>query len=137
MHRFPNRSVIARFRLAACLLCLKCLLAPLSAALLIYSILTDKQGLILFAVYLGGGTVLLVMIQWLVSARTRCPLCMTPVLASKNCAKHRNARSLLGSFRLRVALAIIFKDSFICPYCHEPSEMTVRTREKFPKSRHY
>lgn len=137
MHRFPSRSIITRFRIAASLLCLKCLLAPVSAGILIFSIFTDDRELTILAIILGFLTILIIFFQWLVSARTRCPLCLTPVLASKDCAKHRKASSFLGSHRLRVALGIIFKDSFVCPYCHEKSAMEVRTHDKHPKSRHY
>ena len=58
------------------------------------------------------------------------PLVLTPVLASKDCAKHRRARTFLGSHRLRVALSILFKNTFRCPYCWEKSAMTVRSRRR-------
>jgi hypothetical protein len=72
--------------------------------------------------------VLVVIYQWIISSRTNCPLCMTPVLAAKKCAKHHHARTFLGSHRLRVALAILFKNCFRCPYCHEPTVLEVRER---------
>ena len=62
------------------------------------------------------------------AAKTRCPLCLTPVLATKGCSKHRNARTLLGSHRLRVAMSVLFKGRFYCPYCHEPSVLEVRQK---------
>lgn len=91
--------------------------------------------LALIGVGLGVLTLLLVMLQWLISARARCPLCLTPVLANKQCAKHRNARKFLGSYRLRVAIGVLFKGSFLCPYCNEPT--SVEARPKRPRySRH-
>jgi hypothetical protein len=54
---------------------------------------------------------------------------MTPVLAKKRCAKHRRARTFLGSHRLRVAMAVIFTKSFRCPYCHESTALEVRERK--------
>ncbi len=128
MHRFQSKSTIVRFRFAAFFFCLKCLLAPVSVGILAYSILKHDNYLTWVAI--GGGilTVFVVIMQWVLAARTRCPLCLTPVLASKRCSKHRSAKTLLGSHRLRVALAVLFKGSFHCPYCHEPSVMEVRER---------
>ena len=59
---------------------------------------------------------------------TKCPLCVTPVLAAKNCSKGKNAKTFLGSHRLRVANNVLFKGYFRCPYCSEPTELTVRSR---------
>ena len=137
MHRFQSKTTIIRFRLAALLLVLKCLLIPVVVGLLIYSLLENDHHLIFLAMGLGLTTVLMGMLQWMLASRTRCPLCMTPVLASKGCAKHRHARSFLGSYRLRVALAVLFRDSFLCPYCHEKSAMLVRSRHPNSSSRQY
>jgi cytochrome bd-type quinol oxidase subunit 1 len=137
MHRFQSKSVIRRFKLAAYLLCLKCIMCPVAAAILIYSLVKNDRDLTIISIGLIGLTLIVIILQWLVSERTRCPLCMTPVLASKACAKHRKARPFLGSYRLRVALGILFRDSFFCPYCHEPTAMEVRTRENKSKVRHY
>jgi hypothetical protein len=72
--------------------------------------------------------VLVAILQFLVGQRTRCPLCMAPVLAPARCSKHRHSRTLFGSHRLRVAVAIFFRNSFRCPYCNESAELEVRTR---------
>lgn len=131
MHRLRSKSAIYRFRLAALLLCGKCLLAPFSVGLLLYSVIIHDTELTLMSMGLILLTVLVTVLQWLVAARTSCPLCMTPVLAKKKCAKHRNARSFLGSHRLRVALAILFKNSFRCSYCHEPTVLEVRGKYRY------
>ena len=55
---------------------------------------------------------------------------MTPVLAKKDCTKHRHARTFLGSHRLRVALAILFRNSFRCPYCNESTILEVRGQSR-------
>ena len=137
MHRFRSKSVIRCFKLAAYLLCLKYIMCPVAAALLIYSLMKGDRDLTIISIGLIGFTLVVIVAQWMVAGRTRCPLCMTPVLAPKACAKHRNARPLLGSYRLRVALGILSRDSFLCPYCHEPSAMEVRTREDKSRVRHY
>lgn len=137
MHRFPSKSTIHRFRLIAFLLCFRCLAVPVAIGLLIYSFIHEDHALIIAAMGLGVVCVLMSLLQWLLAGRARCPLCMTSVLASRGCAKHRNARTLLGSYRLRVAMAILFRGAFYCPYCHEPSAMEVRSRRANAGATHY
>jgi hypothetical protein len=120
--------MIYRFRLTALLLVLKCLMVPAIGGLLAYSMIRSNHQLTIIAMGIGLATLLLAIVQWMLATRTRCPLCMTPVLATKSCSKHRHARRFLGSYRLRVALAVLFRNSFHCPYCHEKSAMEVRTR---------
>lgn len=130
MHRLHSKGAINRMRFAAVLLCAKCVMFPMAAAVLIYALLFQDRQLLMVAAgaFLLGG--LVVIVQWIVSQRTQCPLCMTPVLAKKGCTKHRSAKSFLGSHRLRVALAILLKGSFRCPYCNEPTLMEVRDRSQ-------
>jgi hypothetical protein len=135
MHRFQSESVIRRFRLAAFLFCLKLTLYPLAGGVLIYSLWKSDRELTIVSIGLLALTVLVVILQWLVSARARCPLCLTPVLAAKKCSKHRNARPFLGSYRLRAALAILFRGWFHCPYCNEPCAMEVRSPRNRARSR--
>lgn len=135
MHRFQNKSTLIRLRLAALLLGLKYLLIPLSIGLLVSAFYTDNQDSILRAVAVCGLTILLMILQWILAARPRCPLCLTPVLASKTCSKHRRARRVLGSHRLRVALAILFRGRFLCAYCNEPTAMEVRSKKTVSGSR--
>lgn len=136
MHRFRTKSIITRFRFTAFLFCVNCLLVPIVGGLLIESFVIENHQLTILAIGLGGGTSLAMISQWIIAERTRCPLCLTPVLAAKGCAKHRNARTFLGSHRLRVALAILLRGRFHCPYCHEPSAMEVRKRQpgSWPKN---
>ena len=82
------------------------------------------------AILLGLLAILCFIFQCILAARALCPLCRTPVLAAKACAKHRNARTFLGSHRMRVAMGILFRDSFVCPYCHEPSVLEVRQKRQ-------
>lgn len=51
----------------------------------------------------------------------KCSLCMNPVWAGRKCQKHSKAKPALGlSYRLGVALSVIFKGYYRCPYCGEP-----------------
>lgn len=129
MHRLRSISTIYRFRFAAFLLFAKFLLAPVAVGVVVYSFLVDDHELTLIGMALASLTVVVVIAQWLVANRTNCPLCMTPVLADKGCTKHRHAKAFLGNHQLRVALAILFRNSFRCPYCHEPTALRVRERK--------
>jgi hypothetical protein len=128
MHRFQSQSVVTRLRLAALLMCLKWLMIPAAAGVLIYSLVYRQDYLIVVALGLICAAVLAGVFQWIFASRARCPLCMTPVLVNKRCSKHRNAKTLFGSYGLRAALAMIFKSCFRCPYCNEPSALQVRER---------
>ena len=130
MHQFRSRSTILRFKTASLQLCSRYLLASLASVTFIYAVLQDDRKLTHVAIGMGIAAVVLTALQWILAARARCPLCLTPVLASKDCAKHRRARTFMGSHRLRVALSILFKNTFHCPYCSEKSAMTVRRRRR-------
>jgi len=92
---------------------------------LFVSFLTHDRNLMIF----GSGflilSFMLTIAQWISSSQARCPLCRTSVLAPMGCMKHRRARSLLGSYRMRVAFAIMFTAQFRCPYCNESTAMDV------------
>ncbi len=137
MHRFPSQSTISRFKFVAFLLCFRCVTVPAVIGFLVYSLIQDDHELTIIALALGFICAIASITQWLLAGRTRCPLCLTPVLARKGCAKHRNARTVMGSHRLRVALAILLRGKFLCPYCHEPSALEVRSRRANVGARHY
>ncbi len=65
---------------------------------------------------------------WLVSAvvfmvrgsRLRCSMCVMPLWSGSKCQKHKTVKPALGvSYRLGVALAVIFTGKYRCPYCGE------------------
>jgi hypothetical protein len=126
MHHPRSISAARRLRLASLLLVGNRLLVPAAAGLLLISLLTNDQRLMTYGAVLVIMGLLLLIAQWIAASHAGCPLCRTPVLAPMRCMKHRNARRLLGSYQLRVALAIMFTERFRCPYCNEPTAMEVR-----------
>lgn len=128
MHRLRSKSAVHRLRFAAFLFCLQCALVPLAALFLAYAILMSDTQLTIAAMGISALCAALFILQWLIAQRTNCPLCITPVLAKRNCSKSRHAKTLFGSHRLRTALSIIFTNSFRCPYCNEPTALEVRER---------
>lgn len=128
MHRLPSQSAVIRFRLAAYLLVIGLVMAAASLAYLGYSIFILHRAHIAISASLIVVSVILIVFQWITASRARCPLCLTPSLAKKNCSKNREAKRLLGSYRLRVATSIIRHNNFRCPYCNEPTVLEVRQR---------
>ncbi len=137
MHHPHSTTAILRLRLAALLLVGNCMLALTTAGLLVESVVTNNRRMMTSVPWLLVFVLILVVVQWIAASRASCPLCRTPVLSPKKCAKHRSARVFLGSHRLRVAAAILFRNQFRCPYCNESTAMKVREtphREQVGKS---
>lgn len=65
-------------------------------------------------------------IHRLTAAMNRCPLCQNPPLAAKACRKHRHAIMIFGSYRMTVALSVLARNHFRCPYCGESSHCSLR-----------
>ncbi len=128
MHHPHSNSAVWRLRIASLLLLGNRILIPLAGGMLLVSIFASDRGLMMSGLILVIVGVLLIIAQWIAASEAGCPLCRTPVLSPMRCMKHRKARRLLGSYQLRVALAIMFKERFRCPYCNEPTAMEVRER---------
>jgi hypothetical protein len=119
MHRLPSAHSIIRFRLASVLLVILALLAPPTIGILAYAFFFIDREMFFIALCLIGVAVLAALLQWGLTSRARCPLCHIRALAGNRCSKHRAARTLMGSHRLRVACDVVFRKSFRCPYCGE------------------
>jgi hypothetical protein len=92
-------------------------------------ILADPK-LLRWTLFLVGGLPVTGLLYYFFGSRARCPLCMNPALVLRRCQKHRNARTLGGSYRFRVATAIFFTGRFTCPYCGERTRLVVRDRRQ-------
>lgn len=128
MHRFPSKFVIVRFRVGALLFILRGVLIALGMPLLVWSMLLDIEDWFFVAVLMLGLFPVVIVAQWVVAAKARCPLCFSQPLMARGCAKSRKARRLFLSYQLRVAVSLLFQGYFRCPYCGEPTEMKVRER---------
>lgn len=134
MHRFPSKSVIHRFRIAALLFILRSLLLVFGVPLLLWSMLMHIQEWFFVAVCMLAMFPLLIVVQWIVASKARCPLCFAQPLVQRGCVKNRKARRFLMSYRLQVAITSLFLGYFRCPYCGEPSEMKARERVPMRKA---
>lgn len=133
MHRLPSRTTVLRFRISAIFLWLAVLAFPGGLVLLVLGMVyAEKADVIAGALVVGAGLILYI-VQWFVSVRGRCPLCMTPPLHPKKCQKNHRAGRLFGSYRLKVATSVIFLNHFQCPYCGEETKIVARSRSSFPE----
>jgi hypothetical protein len=128
MHHPRTISDARRLRIASLLLVCNRLLIVSAAALLLLALFANDYHLMIYGTILVGSSIVLIFAQWIAASHAGCPLCRTAVLSSMGCVKHRKARHVLGSYKLRVALAIMFRAQFRCPYCNEPTAMAVKER---------
>jgi hypothetical protein len=128
MHSLPNQSVVRRFRLAAVLLLLKWIFLTAALAVFGYSMILDKREMMLIGIISMAVGVFVSLAHWTVAGRARCPLCFVPSFSHQQCAKSRKALHFLGSYRLIVSLAVLFKGRYRCPYCGEPTAIAVNQR---------
>ncbi len=133
MHHPSSVTDVRRLRIASYLLLGNRLLILTASGLLLVSLFANDLHMMIIGSVLLVITFVLIVAQWIAASHAGCPLCRTPVLAPMACMKHRKAKRLLGSYKLRVALAIMFKERFRCPYCNEHTAMEVR--EKLSGSR--
>jgi hypothetical protein len=128
MHHSQSIADVRRLRIASLLLLANHLLVITAAALLLVSFFANDHQMMILGSILVPVSILLIFAQWIAASHVGCPLCRTPILAPIECVKHRKARRLLGSYKLRVALAVMFKDRFRCPYCNERTAIEVKER---------
>lgn len=126
MHRPRHAHTIFSLRMAAFLLFLTRALIPAALLLLLAAVVTADREWSKLGLILGGGALVIAVIQWIFASSAKCPLCMMPVLSRKGCSKHRLAARVAGSHRFPVALGVLFKGHFRCPFCNEPTLLEVR-----------
>jgi len=136
VHRLRSKAIIRRFRLAAFLLWFGHLMVLVTVFFCIHLVFSNEPQHLVVGLGLLLFLPVLTIFRWIISSRTNCPLCLTPVLGGKNCSKHRRARTLLGSYKIVVANSILTKNSFCCPYCYEPTVLEVRQNPRDLADKH-
>lgn len=120
MHYIKRKHLIRSLRLSGFF----SILVFLSLALLVpafgFVIVSEasSQSLILLGSAIGL-ILILQIIHSIIAQSARCQLCKAPVTAKLHCSRSPKARKLLGSYRLRVSLGIVFRGRFSCTYCGE------------------
>ena len=135
MHYLKFRS-LAWALFSSSLVLILAFLSGITVTVLVVALwLTGSDDLIIPTAVFTGVFILMALLQAVLSSRTACQLCQTYVLREINCSKNPKARSLFGSYRLKVAVAIVFKGKFSCPYCGEKFNIRVSPQKLMP-SRH-
>jgi len=130
MHRFRSNYLVFRLWLGSAAL-LVCLFAFLAALPMLVWALVSGEALLH---WVALGLVVLAIASWIVhlimAIGVRCPLCCGKPLTSPKCPRHRRASTPLGSCRLAVAIGVLARGYYRCPYCGEECECA--TREERP-----
>lgn len=126
MLQLPSRSAVLCYKFSAWGWILLLLLVPCAVVMGFYTMFIMESASAGIALKLIGLALLVFLVHWILSLRTRCPRCLTGSFSRKGCARHGGSRSLLGSHRLRVAVSVVFRNHFQCPYCGELTAMKVR-----------
>ena len=126
MHKLHNTSSVFRFRVTALLVCVKAALILVTLAIYAYSFAFHSREHATLGLILTASILALFLIRFAIASSCQCPLCRVSVLSQNFCSKNNKARNLLGSYRLRVALQILLKNCFRCPYCNETTELKAR-----------
>ena len=119
MYRLPNHFSVRRFRISSWLFLLKWLLVLAGVGFLVWAMVSSDFRSALISTSLFFAALLIGLLHCLISHGAFCPLCHARPIGTGICAKHRSARRMLGSHRLRVAGSIILNGYFRCPYCGE------------------
>ena len=132
MHYLKFRS-LARALFSSSLVLILAFLSGITVIVLVVALwLTGNDDLIIPTAVFTGGFILVALLQAILSSRTACQLCQTYVLRAITCSKNPRARPLFGSYRLKVAVTIVFKGKFCCPYCGEEFNIWVSPQKLMP-----
>lgn len=128
MHRYRTIRPIFWIRLCSIFYLLSWLYSFALLFFTFYAVLHHTHEIMMnLLVGIGIYVALWILYAW-TSSLSKCPLCRSGPMSNKRCAKHRNARKTLGSYRLTVALSVIFLNCFRCPYCGEPTRLKVKEK---------
>ncbi len=127
MHHPRHSRVIWSFRAAAVLFLLKGVLFAAGLAYMLMAACAQNFAWALIGMILIGLSLLSGVIQLVCFAGAKCPLCMMSPLGRHCCVKHQRAISFLGSYRLPVALSVLFLGRLRCPYCEEHIKLTLKS----------
>lgn len=122
-HRFANRSLLIRLRLAALLYLLLLLSLFLLPGAVLWFILGHDERAAWLSLGLIGFVFVFAPVFLILSADVRCPLCRVQVLGGlQGSVRNSRDKPLLGSHRLRLIVSLFFVGHFRCMHCGEPCD---------------
>ena len=129
MHRQFSHSTIWSLRLGSLHFIANIFFLISGTFLLTLGVITHTDNYALFG-FLGLTVgVLSVMFFKLCSSATTCPVCVSRIWANTGCRKHQQSKKYMGlSYRLRIAVKILTRQPYRCPYCAERFSSTSAIR---------
>ena len=120
MHRQFSHSTIWSLRLGSLHFIANIFVLILGAFLLTIGVITHADKYALYG-FLGlSFGVLSVMVFKLCCSAITCPVCVSRIWANTGCRKHQKSKKFMGlSYRLRIAMKILTRQPYRCPYCAE------------------
>lgn len=77
----------------------------------------------------------LAILQWMFASSARCAICRARPLYSERCAYHRTYHQSFFKPRLVVAMSVVFRNRFRCPYCGEENDLSKALRTRTARRR--
>ena len=130
MHLFRTKRHIFWLKISA----LHYIILHLAACAVVISafvaFLNTDQKLMAWTLIGMGACVWIGLVYRMSAGISKCPLCHSEPMLSKECSKHSNAIRFMGSYRLSVATTTLLRHQFRCPYCGESSRCSLRINKK-------
>lgn len=130
MHSFRSSRHLIQLRLAAFCLIALTVVAIGALATGAYALIHVDPEFLKICFSCVCVVVALALLYRIMAGSASCPLCRNQPLISKHCQKHRKAKQLFGSYRYRVAAAVLFSGRFRCPYCGESTACRLSQRHQ-------
>ena len=129
MHQQRSKSTLNGLQLRAYLFLISITFITTSLLLLVVYLIILSELLIVYTTILFTIGISSAALSVILSFSWKCPLCIGAVWKKMACRRNKNAIKALGiSYRLGVALAVVFRRPYRCPYCGEKfSSVKVRS----------
>lgn len=135
MHRLSSKRAVRALRISALSLVVS-MIGLISVLLaLVFAYITNDWEALVRALQAGAVPLFAYLLYKIFSSGVRCPLCHGGLVSKNLCSKNRQAKRLLGSYRLRVSLGVLSLNRFRCPCCGELVEVRARDRNNSQHTR--
>lgn len=125
MHYLKQRSLARAFWRSSFAYLLAFMSLFVTAGVVVYTYLQRSDENLQLLVIAIIVSLFLWILQWFTADNCKCQLCQADVMRSSQCSHHKTAKKFLGSYRLRIAIAVLFKRMFRCAYCGAQFQLRV------------
>lgn len=133
MHQPRTARTVRAMKLSALSFLMLATIVAVTVPLVAYALMESDRHLLGISLGLIGLGAIVLLVYRISGSSARCSLCSCPVMFSQSCSRNRNAKTVFGSYRARVAMGIVFTGKFVCPYCGEATLCSPRQRPTFPQ----